>query len=220
MSPPRATLTDRVFAELRAGILAGRFRPGERLVEERLSPEYGVSRVPMREAIKRLAAEGLAAPAEDGRGMAVVRLDPGMVEELVETRAVLEGLNARFAARHRDALTLQRLREALERGNAAVETAGPEELAALNGEFHDLLARAGATRVLPELIRPLRERTNLVFRLNSTERAAEDWREHAMILAAVVEGDEELAALLAARHVRRAARARQELSAAASAPAA
>jgi DNA-binding GntR family transcriptional regulator len=64
--------------------------------------------------------------------------------------------------------------------------------------------------VLPDLIRPLRERTNLVFRLNSTERAAEDWREHAMILAAVVDGDEELAALLAARHVRRAAKARLE----------
>ena len=68
MAAPRATLSDRVFAELRAGILSGRFRPGERLVEEKLSPEYGVSRVPMREAIKRLQAEGLATAAEDGRG--------------------------------------------------------------------------------------------------------------------------------------------------------
>ncbi len=208
MATPRATLSDRVFAELRAGILSGRFRPGERLVEEKLSPEYGVSRVPMREAIKRLQAEGLATAAEDGRGAMVVQLSPEAVEELVEARAVLEGLNARFAARHRDAAVVQRLRDVLERGNAATAGASAAELAALNGEFHDLLARAGATRVLPDLIRPLRERTNLVFRLNSTERAEEDWREHAMILAAVVEGDEELAAMLAARHVRRAAKAR------------
>lgn len=211
MTTPRATLTDRVFAELRAAILAGRFRPGERLVEEKLSPEFGVSRVPMREAIKRLAAEGLAGPAEDGRGVAVASLSPEMAEELVEARAVLEGLNARFAARHRDPVILQRLREVQERGNAAAQGASPAELAALNGEFHDLLSRAGATRVLPDLIRPLRERTNLVFRLNSTERAVADWQEHAMILAAVVEGDEELASLLAARHVRRAAKARMAL---------
>ena len=210
MAPPRATLSDRVFAELRAGILSGRFRPGERLVEEKLSPEYGVSRVPMREAIKRLQAEGLATAAEDGRGVMVTQLSPEAVEELVEARAVLEGLNARFAARHRDAAVVQRLREVLARGNLATTSASAAELAALNGEFHDLLARAGATRVLPDLIRPLRERTNLVFRLNSTERAEEDWREHAMILAAVVDGDEELAALLAARHERRAARARMK----------
>ncbi len=208
MATPRATLSDRVFAELRAGILSGRFHPGERLVEEKLSPEYGVSRVPMREAIKRLQAEGLATAAEDGRGVMVTSLSPEAVEELVEARAVLEGLNARFAARHRDAGVVQRLREVLARGNAAAPTAGAAELATLNGEFHDLLSRAGATSVLPDLIRPLRERTNLVFRLNSTERAEEDWREHAMILAAVVDGDEELAALLAARHVRRAAKAR------------
>jgi len=55
-------------------------------------------------------------------------------------------------------------------------------------------------------MRPLRERTELVFRRNGTARAATDWREHAAILAAVAEGDEEPAALLAARHVHRAAR--------------
>ncbi len=208
MPPPRATLTDQIFANLRAGILAGRYQPGERLVEEKLSASFGVSRVPVREAIKRLAAEGLASPAEDGRGIMVARLSPEAVEELVEARAVLEGLNARFAARHRDPASLAQLRAALERGNAATASASPAELAALNAEFHDLLYRAGATRLLPELIRPLRERSNLVFRLNSTERAADDWREHALILAAIVDGDEELAALMAARHVRRAAKAR------------
>ena len=208
MPPPRATLTDQIFANLRAGILAGRYQPGERLVEEKLSASFGVSRVPVREAIKRLAAEGLASPAEDGRGIMVARLSPEAVEELVEARAVLEGLNARFAARHRDPASLAQLRAALVRGHAATASASPAELAALNAEFHDLLYRAGATRLLPELIRPLRERSNLVFRLNSTERAADDWREHALILAAIVDGDEELAALMAARHVRRAAKAR------------
>ena len=88
----------------------------------------------------------------------------------------------------------------------------------LNAAFHDLLVDAGANRVLQELMRPLRERTELVFRRNGRHRAVQDWQEHAMILWAVAEGDEELAALLATRHVHNAARARLEDSAGPDAP--
>ena len=86
------------------------------------------------------------------------------------------------------------------------EPGAEAELVELNIAFHDLLAVAGTNQALREVMRPVRERTELVFRRNSTERATLDWQEHAMILQAVAEGDEELAALLAARHVRRAAR--------------
>ena len=63
-------------------------------------------------------------------------------------------------------------------------------------------------RVLFDIMRSLRDRTNLVFAANSAGRAREDWKEHAAILSAVIEGDEELAALLATRHVLNAAAAR------------
>jgi DNA-binding GntR family transcriptional regulator len=200
-------LGESVAEELRRLILAGAYKPGERLIEDRLSAGFGVSRVPIREAIRTLTAEGLVEPTPS-RGACVAALSPEFAEELVEVRALLEGMNARLAARHRRPEIVARLRAVLERGNAAARHGTAAELAELNGEFHELLAEAGSNRVLRDVIRPLRERTNLVFRRNTAERAPEDWREHAMILSAVIDGDEELAMLLATRHVRSAARAR------------
>jgi DNA-binding GntR family transcriptional regulator len=203
----RKLLSGEIAEELRRGILSGRFKAGQRLVEDRLSAEFGVSRVPVREAIKMLVAEGLAEPS-GRRGVQVVEITRELALELVEVRATLEGLNAKLAARHRDPEIIAHIRAVLERGNAAAEDGSAGELAQLNSEFHELLATAGSNRVLQDVIRTLRERTNLVFQLNTTERAREDWREHAQILAAVAEGDEELAMLQASRHVHRAAQSR------------
>ena len=207
----REPLGRQALGRLRRAILSGALKPGERLVEERLSADFGMSRVPIREAIKQLVAEGLAVPSEQGpgkRGAQVADLTPDFARDLIEVRAVLEGLNARLAARHRKPEALTGIRHLLEQGQAVAATGAAEELARLNASFHDLLVDAGANRVLQELMRPLRERTELVFRRNSPGRAVQDWQEHAMILWAVAEGDEELAALLATRHVHNAARAR------------
>jgi DNA-binding GntR family transcriptional regulator len=212
----RVPLGRQALEALREAILAGRLAPGERLIEERLSADLGMSRVPIREAIKQLVAEGLAVPAEGapgGRGVQVATPSADFAAELIEVRAVLEGLNARLAARNRSPAVLTQVEALLARGGALTQATpvqdGPaEELAALNAAYHRLLDEAGTNRALRELMRPLRERTELVFRRNSAERAGSDWREHALILTAIAEGDEELAALLATRHVHRAARAR------------
>lgn len=198
----------RVVADaLRRAILAGKHAPGERLVEDRLAAEYGGSRVPVREALKTLAGEGLV-ELTPHRGACVADLSDGVIEELVEVRATLEGLNAKRAARRRDPATIAKLSAVLERGNAAARRGRPAELAALNAEFHELLAIAGSNRILQDIMRTLRERTEMAFRRNTSERAPDDWREHAQILSAVVDGDEELATLMATRHVHNAARAR------------
>ena len=206
--PRSEPLSRQALHTLRQAILAGRMAPGERLVEERLSAELGMSRVPIREAIKQLAGRGAG-----GAGRAAGawrRRSPTVSEEfardLIEVRAVLEGLTARLAARHCDGAARAAIQALLARGGALASRGAEAELAQLNAAFHELLAAAGANQALGEVMRPLRERTELVFRRNTTERAGPDWREHAMILEAVSEGDEELAALLADRHVRRAAR--------------
>lgn len=219
---PREPLSRQALGRLRRAILSGALAPGERLVEERLSADFGMSRVPIREAIKLLVAEGLAVPSDQGpgkRGVQVAALTPDFARDLIEVRAVLEGLNARLAARHRKAEALAGVRRLLEQGQAVAVTGEAEELVRLNAAFHDLLVDAGANRVLQELMRPLRERTELVFRRNGRHRAVQDWQEHAMILWAVAEGDEELAALLATRHVHNAARARLQEAAEPDAPA-
>jgi DNA-binding GntR family transcriptional regulator len=92
-----ASLAQRVADALRDAILARRYRPGERLVEDRLSEELGVSRIPIREALRALAAEGLVR-VEPRRGASVAEVSPQLAGDLVEVRATLEGLNARLAA--------------------------------------------------------------------------------------------------------------------------
>ncbi len=203
----RVPLGRSVAEAIRRAILAGRYKSGERLVEDRLSAEFKVSRVPVREALKTLAAEGLV-ELLPRRGARVAAWSHDVALELVEVRATLEGLNARLAARRHDPAVIARLRGVLERGMAAAERGSAVELARLNSEYHELLAVAGNNRVLQDTVRSLRERTEMVFLRNSTERAPQDWQEHAAILSAIVSGDEELAALLATRHVHNAARDR------------
>ena len=202
----RESLTQVVSGQIRGRILDGTLKPGERLVEDRLSAELGVSRVPVREALRSLSAEGLVTLLPR-RGATVVDVTPEDVAELVEVRALLEGLNARLAAQRHDPEIVALLEETLARGNEAAKAGTAEELARLNAEFHERLAEASRNSVLSEVMRGLRERTSIAFAINGRTRAREDWQEHSGVLAAVIAGDAELAALLATRHVQNAAAA-------------
>jgi DNA-binding GntR family transcriptional regulator len=195
-----------VSEQIRGRILDGTLRPGERLIEDRLSAELGVSRVPVREALRGLSVEGLVTLLPR-RGATVVEITPETVAELVEVRALLEGLNARLAAQRHDPEIIAALKDTLARGNQAARTGSAEELAHLNAEFHERLAEASRNSVLSDVMRGLRERTSIAFAINGRRRAREDWEEHAGVLAAVISGDAELAALLATRHVQNAATA-------------
>ena len=195
-----------VADELRRDILIGQRKPGDRLVEDRLSTELGVSRVPIREALRLLAAEGLV-EVQPRRGASVAAFSAELAHDLVDVRAMLEGLNARLAARHRAPEIVAELRQVLTEGNTAAQSGSIADLVRLNGAFHDKLAEAGRNKILCDIMRTLRERTSLVFAANSARRSQQDWDEHSRILAAVIEGDEELASLLATRHVHRAAAA-------------
>ncbi|MBV8191233.1 MAG: GntR family transcriptional regulator [Alphaproteobacteria bacterium] len=203
---PSPSLSQVVGEKIRGQILEGRLKPGERLVEDRLSAELGVSRVPVREALRGLSMEGLVR-LEPNRGATVTEVTPELVAELVEVRTLLEALNARLAARRHDPRIVALLRDTLRRGNEAAETGTREQLARLNAEFHERLAEASRNSVLSDMMRSLRERTSLAFSVNGQARAREDWQEHAAVLAAVIDGDEEMAALLASRHVKNAAAA-------------
>jgi len=200
------SLGKEVADQLRRLILTGQHKPGDRLVEDRLSAQLGVSRVPVREALRTLAAEGLV-DIPPRRGASVAAISPDVAKDLVEVRATLEGLNARLAARHHEGTIIGQLREVLAEGNSAARSGSVDDLVRLNAAFHDKLAEAGRNSILWDIMRTLRERTGLVFAANTAGRSRADWDEHSRILAAVIDGDEELAALLAARHVYQAAEA-------------
>src|SRR5579862_7216817 len=198
-----ASLHGQVIAELRAAILTGRLKAGERLVEERLAEELGVSRNPVREAIRVLASEGLVEVAAR-RGASVAVMSDQEARETIEVRALLEGQNARLAARRHDKELIKRIEAVLKKGTAAVAAGRFDQLFELNQQYHDALAAAGQNRVLGEVLLKLRNRTAMLFAPMSPSRQSRSWSEHADILRAIIDGDERAAAALAAEHVMRA----------------
>lgn len=198
------SLHDQVIEELRQSILSGQLKPGERLVEGRIAEELGVSRNPVREAIRVLASEGLL-EVTARRGASVVKITDEEARETIEMRALLEGQNARLAARRHDEQIVKRIAAVLKKGTDAVASKRYDLLPTLNQEFHQELAAAGRNRLLADLLKRLRERTAMLFAPRDPVRQARiTWEEHAAILRAIIEGDERTAATLAAEHVMRA----------------
>lgn len=194
-----------VMDSLRQAILQGRFKPGERLTESGLAKIFDVSRNPIREALRALEVEGFI-EKHPRRGARVRLLTDEEAAEIVEVRAELEGINARNAAKRRNDQNRQELHDLLHAGNRALEAGDEAALKEFNHRFHRLLADVGRNRYLADYIRSLRDRTLWLFS-SMDGRVVESWREHASILEAVIAGDAELSALLAARHVRNVGRA-------------
>jgi DNA-binding GntR family transcriptional regulator len=111
---------DHVYDEIRRGIVEGRFPPGSRLVEQRLAASLDVSRTPVREALRRLEAEGLVV-VERHRGAQVRGLSPEEVADLYDVRSRLEAYAAELAAQRRTPADLALLDEALAAFDAAVD---------------------------------------------------------------------------------------------------
>jgi DNA-binding GntR family transcriptional regulator len=189
-----------VVDSIRSRILTGKYLPGERLVEAHLSAELGVSRMPVREALRLLAADGFVV-IEPRRGASVPVYTPEQIREFVEVRATLEGLNAKLAAKRHDPETIRKLEQILAAGSKIAEKADWAQLHEANNNFHEALAEVAANSTLRDMVRSLRERTAVIFAPHSAKRAKQNWEEHAAIVRAVVAGDGELASLLAARHV-------------------
>ena len=141
-----SSLHGQVIAELREAILTGRLKAGERLVEERLADELGVSRNPVREAIRALASEGLI-EVTARRGAAVATMTEQEARETIELRALLEGQNARLAARRHDQQIIKRIETVLNKGSAAVAAKRFDQLFDLNQQFHSELTAAGQNTV-------------------------------------------------------------------------
>lgn len=198
-------LTQLVVKALRDKILDGQIAPGERLVESRLSEEFSVSRMPVREALRQLAASGLVT-IEPRRGATVTAFQGTQLRELVEVRATLEALNAKLAAQRHDPEQIAELNALLDEGMRLANNGGDmETLAQLNRRFHDALGHIAGNSVLQEVMHILRDRTAVLFAPFHAQRTKQNWEEHAAVLRAVIKGDAELASLLAARHVYNAA---------------
>ncbi|GAB1340501.1 GntR family transcriptional regulator [Streptomyces sp. E-15] len=149
--------SERVTGQLRDEILDGVRRPGSRLVERELAESLGVSRLPVRDALKTLVAEGLVTPRP--RSWAVVReFTPSDLADLDEVRGVLEPLAFRLAAQRHTREGLRRLRADLDRelrAAGAGDAVGARRAAA---DFHQTVIQLAANELLSELERVMRSR--------------------------------------------------------------
>ncbi|MFD7988032.1 GntR family transcriptional regulator [Kitasatospora indigofera] len=185
---------------IREDVIRGVHRPGSRLTEESMAARYGVSRVPVREALRTLEAEGFVR-SRPYVGIVVVELDDAEAEDLLEVRALLEPLGAGRAALRRTPEQLGRLKELVSLGRAAIEDGRPDELARLNSRFHEVIAAASGSRTLSRLVTQLSRKIAWVYSVDLPRRAQDSWREHEEIVAAVERGDPEAARAVVARHI-------------------
>lgn len=198
-----APLTVNIAQQLRTRILNGEFAGGTRLIESTLSATFGVSRVPVREALRLLAVQGLVV-ITPRRGATVCLMGEEQIREMIEVRATLETLNAQLAAQRRSAVQCQTL-AALLAEVAVLDMQCQAQLVAVNEQFHRIVDQLAHNTLLQDMMRPLRQRTSMFFGIKDTRQMIRDCHEHVAIGRAIVDGDKELAAILARRHVYSAA---------------
>ena len=190
-------LRDKVVGELRRRIIDGLYEPGDRLTEERLAEDFGVSRNPVREAIRVLQAEGFLT-ALPRRGAVVARMSVRDLEDLFDVRSALEVLAARLAADRMDAAGAAVLDRLLAKARTTHRVA---DLAALNTQFHATISALSGNTLLTGMMESLHSRLQWVYRQSVETRAAQSWAEHRALAAAIRAGDAEMAAAAARTHV-------------------
>ncbi|MEU0531085.1 GntR family transcriptional regulator [Amycolatopsis tolypomycina] len=196
---PLAATRQRVREELRERILTGRLRPGDRLVERELAEDLGVSRVPVREAIRSLEAEGFVV-VQSPRRVVVRQLARVDVEELFDVREALEGLAAGLAAARAGAAERKQLERTLAEAARATTRGDVARIPALNSRFHDEIIAIAGNALLDTMLQPLAGR--LRWLTNQNERWASLLEEHRRLYEAIASGDAERAKASAVEHVR------------------
>ncbi|MBC6696339.1 GntR family transcriptional regulator [Terrisporobacter mayombei] len=195
-------LRDVVFENLRTAILEGNLKAGQRLMEVQLAEQLGVSRTPIREAIRKLELEGLVVMLPR-KGAYVANMSFKDLIDVLEIRATLEGLAASLAAERRndeDVIKLEKVAKEFEEGvrNADIEVVLKKDV-----EFHENIFLMANNKKLYHLITSLWEQVHRfrVMYVSNNEASLSLVDEHKRILDAIKNGDCELAKKYATQHI-------------------
>jgi len=209
-APDRLSQGQAAHDALTEAIRAGRYAPGDRLRETEIAERLALSRTPIREALRRLEADGIV-QHRPRVGAVVRKLGHSEVVELYEMRLVLERTAAELAAKHAVAAEI----DGLDALNADIvdSVSDPARAAAINQRFHAALHRAARNRFLVEATRGL---TNALMLLGPTtladeERIAVVGKQHQAIIDAIRVGDEDAAGAAAGAHLQTSLRHRLSL---------
>jgi DNA-binding GntR family transcriptional regulator len=196
------TLSQQVYSHLRAGILDNTYRPGAPLPEEAMAEKLNVSRVPVREALRRLSAEGLVI-IKPRQGATVTELTAKQFLDAYQVREALEVLAVRLAVPKLTADDLAELDALQEAMQSAADAGSSNDFFAANAEFHGFLVDKSDNGDLKSIYESLIDRMRR-YRTPSLDLRggmATSIDEHAAILSAIRDGDTDRAAHLIAQHI-------------------
>ncbi len=198
------SLADQVFERLEADILSGKYRRGETITEMQLCSELGVSRTPVREALRRLYQEHLI--EDNGKATVVLGISQQDFQDMCAIRIRIEGLAVRGFIERCTPEALQELREAIDFQQFYLSKSDADHLKSLDGRFHDIIYDHCGSQVLRDTLEPLHNKVQKyrMASLSQRDRAAQSVAEHEAIYRAIVQRDADLADRLLTEHVKNA----------------
>lgn len=203
--PQTNSLHSRVYNRIRNDILNGVYEPGESLVETKLSEELGVSRTPVREALRQLELEGLVQSVPN-KGVTVTGISTQDIQDIYTIRMMIEGLAARWAAEKATPDELEELKEAIDLEEFYTAKHNYGSLLRFDTRFHDIIFKASKSKPLMYTLSTFHRYVQKARKvsMSSPERAAEVLEEHKAILQAIIDRDADRAEKLMTEHVRNA----------------
>ena len=204
MNKQYTTLADRVFDRLERDIISGVYKKGEILTELRLVEELGVSRTPIREALRRLGQERLI--REGPKGSVVVGITKRDLEDILLMRVRIEGLVAYFAAQNRTQEQLDEMLHTLELQEYYVSRGDTAHVVEMDVRFHDLIYTMADHQMLTDALEPMLRKI-MKFRRESMDilsRAERSAREHRKLYETIAAGERDRAEALMTYHVENA----------------
>ena len=195
-------LRDVVFNTLRQAILTGELKPGERLMEIHLANKLGVSRTPIREAIRKLELEGLVTMIPR-RGAEVAQITEKSMNDVLEVRRALDALCVELACDRISQEELQHLKKACDTFEEAVKTKDVKQIAQADVALHDIIVEATGNQRLIQLVNNLSEQMYRyrVEYLKNNEVYEQLLEEHEFLIQAVIKHDKAQAKDIICRHI-------------------
>ena len=198
------SLADQVYEVLETNILSGIYTRGDVLTENKLCDILGVSRTPIREALRRLEQENLI--KESGKGSVVVGITEKDLNDIFTIRRQIEGYAAALAAENCTNTELEQLKSALELQEFYLSKHNPEEIKTMDNKFHETLYSISGSVTFYSILLSLHKKVQKYRKasIQSKSHAKESVDEHKLIFNAIAARDKEKAALYASQHVENA----------------
>ena len=195
------SLADQVFDKLENDIIQGVYPKGEILTELKLVEQLGVSRTPIRDALRRLEQERLI--ADTGKGSLVLGITDDDLLDIMNIRERIEGLAAYYAAKNITPEAVKELTHITDLQDFYFNKRDLERLRQVDDEFHDAICRLSGRTVISDTLIPLHRKTRRYRRIamDDWDRTTQTTREHYAICQAVIAGDAELAKSLMKQHI-------------------